>query len=380
MIETKATSLEEVENWLTSEKERECQYEHNNINETINKESITIFHDRVLYSNFWTRHSSRWGSFLLAHRFHEQLGKRIAFLETEFEYIGHRMKTRWYDKIEDQSSSTPYKEKTESQKILDWVKFNHKRWQAIFHSPWETYEEMLACVQSTFNAKEYSLVEKEKGSYIHPMLPPVLLEAINIMMGILQGIHQKDYSIKSRCMTPHCIRETIGDEFRRLENIGINLDIDRLNDVNKQIGSFILWSRIFNQLKPYKYKLKTKLPESRWIPYRDGSKRIMHSQYTTQKEQYSYYDIGKYVLMNIFGNEGLAASHLEMAKSLANKPDWRLQFFIKCSEHKELSIIDGVLTVPRHIALEVSGRMYWTEWGIGDSSYDKREKPIGLSF
>ena len=289
-----------------------------------------MLNDLVLRS-FNTYSSSGWASFIVARRLHEQLAK-MTTPSLDPKEVGHDL-IRWIDAIEmnkDRQFST-------HDSLILGLNTGYAWWNAIFQSPWSTYRELLEHTKDPKgNHKEYSLLEPEKyHAKIHPLHPLALADATKMLCGLLKNKH----GVRVIDTTPGHIRQIISRTF--VEHAGVNLDIDQVNQVNKRIGYLVLWSRVFNLLRPYKRTIRGR--DSFQMKYRDGSGEVAKGERPSQGH-YGYDDSGAAVLMETFGTEELAAAHLDVATVLANKRDWRLQTFIKCSEYRALVMVDGVLT------------------------------------
>ena len=292
---------------------------------------IGLCNDLVLRSTnaYW---SSSWAAFIVANRLFEQLAKLVSPKRNPRE-IGHLVKTRWWDEVD---TEEPYNSDLEG--LVDGLKTGFKWWNAMVQSPWADVGAMLDHLETTHNDKEYVLLTPQRPeANIHPLLPLALADAASMLSGMLrcgkQGVRVAD-------TTNGRIRNLIGRTFE--EHAGVNLNIDLLKAITKEVGYLVLWSRIFNLLSKRKYVAGTRVQFE--VKFRDGTNRVSKGE-TSSAGHYDYRQQAVGALMNMFdGDEGLAAAHVDVAKELANTRDWRLQFFIKISEVKTLAVVDRVLT------------------------------------
>ncbi len=291
-----------------------------------------MLNDLVLRS-FNTYCSTGWASFVVALRLHEQLAKMTTPSLDPRKDIGHDL-TKWHDAVQMNRGGRF----SDDDEFVSGMNRGYAWWNAIFQSPWSTYRELLDRTKnSRGNQKAYSLLEPdEEHSKIHPLLPLALADATRMLSGQLD---QRGRGVRVVDTTPGHLRQTISRTF--VDNAGINLDIDQINRIIKRVGYLVLWSRVFNLLKSCKRTVGDRA--SFEIKYRDGSSRIVKGERPSQG-CYGYHDSGIAKLMETFGTEELAGAHLDVATVLANTRDWRLQNFIKCSEYRELAMVDGVLT------------------------------------
>lgn len=289
-----------------------------------------MLNDLALRS-FNTASSTGWASFIVARRLHEQLAKLTTPSLDPMVDIGHDL-TKWYDARQVNESG-----QFTDDKLVVRLDTGYMWWNAVFQGPWSTYRELLEHTKDLEgNRKEYALLAPHKDhAEIHPLHPLALADATRMLCGRLTGEH----GVRVIDTTLGRIRQIISREF--VESAGLNLDIDRVNQIIKRIGYLVLWSRVFNLLKPCKRTIRGR--DSFRMKYRDGSGRVQEGV-RPSRVRYGYNDGGLAVLMETFGTEELASAHLDVATVLANKRDWRLQTFIKCSEYRELVMVDGVLT------------------------------------
>ena len=307
----------------------------------------------------WRRRWS-WTAFLVANRSFELACKFVAPNVGDPRKIGHNLKSCWADVIK-ASPATLGDENT----LYASLSFGYRHWNALFNSPWEDLDALLADVYDgkpqPRNAKEYAMLDPDAdGAFIHPLLPMALAELAGLLWGSVArwesdappGVHYRDSTVGK-------IQWVVGRTFET--ESGVNHDLDRFNAVMRELGWFHMWSRVFHVLRPF--KRQRQVPVTRSVKCRRGGPPITMTDPGTPQPTYSQYDAAK-ALTPMFGDPQLADACVDVAGVLVKSKSWRVRSFIAASELHPLMLVNGVLT-------DVTGGRWHDEWRTWDEGSEK---------
>ena len=279
--------------------------------------------------------STGWTAFLVANRLHEQL---VKLATPEFEPqkdIGHRIKRQWYNTLESEA---------DQRRFFTELKIGYSWFQELFQTPWETLEDLYQEVENVQNNKEYALlymgrdVAPDPDRGVHPLLPCALADVVALLADLhLRQEEEKgiETSASSRCKIENAISRSVHDI------ACVNLNVELTNEAHAEYGGLLgFWSQLFHELRTSKRQVEVR--EVVPLFYGDG-RQDGSTVHRPSKGKYEY-DAGraKLRLMHLLkGDEGLMEAYRRWAGLLANKRDWRLQFFIRLSEHNPIALGEG---------------------------------------
>ena len=308
--------------------------------DVIMNHDMGLANDPVLRYRHVPESSTWWTSFLVTNRSVEQAFKFIAPI-AEPKDVGHRLKSKWADVIERGSYSY-------GQDLLGSLRNGFRLWQALFQSPWGDLDVLLAHVEEQHNAKEYVLiVPDQEGARVNPLLPLALADIAAMSWGAVWTMSKPGFDftrlgVRFADTTLGKLRHIISRLF--VDNCGVNLNINLVNEKSREHGYLRLWSLLFHTLRQYKRTDWRSV--RRTLKSRDGSQRDVEAVTHHGEPRYTYATPhATDALVGFFdGDSGLAGAHVDVAEILANTRDWRLQFFINISESHPLEVVDGALT------------------------------------
>lgn len=294
--------------------------------------------DPVLRHGHVPESATWWTSFLVTNRSIEQAFKFIAPIADPRE-VGHRLKSRWADVIAGSSHSY-------GQDVLGSLKNGYRLWQALFQSPWEDLDALLGHVEKHRNAKEYVLIRPEEhGAQISPLLPLALADVATMCWGSVWAMTRPEFDptrfgVRFRDTTLGRLRDIISNTF--IDHSGVNLNIELVNEKNREYGYLRLWSLLFYRLHRWKGTIRDYVRST--MKSRNGSPHVTATHAGLPRYAYAT-PHSRDALVEFFnGDYGLAEAHADVIEVLANTRDWRLQFFINISETHPVEVVNGVLT------------------------------------
>ena len=291
--------------------------------------------------------STGWTAFLVANRLHEQLCK---LLTPDLQPRGkggvkHRIKTNWYEVLKARGSPPIF---------LEQLKKGYAWFQAMFQTPWGDLSSLYDEVEKCRNDNEYALLnmslpDQPSHSGVHPLLPCVMSDLSHLMMSSLRlgnhaggeftpelSPHHASISKLKRICTINRPERGAWLSFESTSdnaNAGENA-IDLLNDVHRKHGKTIgLFTVLFNRLGEIK-RAQNDGGAFNNLPVRfDDGTRINLTRKIQQGCEYPH-EKAMPILLDVFQrHEGISEFYRIFAEHLLNKPDWRLQMFIRMSEH-----------------------------------------------
>ena len=297
--------------------------------------------------------STGWTAFLVANRLHEQLCKLLTpdLPPRGKNGVDHRIKTNWYEVLEARESPPIF---------LKQLKKGYAWFQAMFQTPWDDLSSLYDEVERSRNNKEYALLNMSlpdapapsPRAGVHPLLPCAMSDLSHLMMGSLcfggyaggeftpelSPHHASISKIEKTCAVNGPERNVLLSFESTPDNADAGSNaIDLLNDVHQKHGKTIgLFTVLFNRLGKIK-RAQNDGGALGNIPVRfDDGTRIELTRKIRQGCEYPR-EAAMPILLDIFQqHEGISEFYRIFAEHLLNKPDWRLQMFIRMSEHDAL--------------------------------------------